>query len=166
MATYMQWLNGQVKRDDSVGWFSRYWRDLPDKPRLSSPDSIRKHLEQRELFASQEGLAAAYEATLSEYRQDHIQEAAAHAGMVLPGMTPVVAPAERSAPSSAYTGWPQQYLEAMNHKLDLICRALGIKGGLEPEQAVIIPAPPPPETWTPQQWEAMYATADHAAEPE
>jgi hypothetical protein len=69
MATFVQWLKDQEKREgDPVGWFACYWRDLEDKPRLSSPASIAKHLEDRGLFQSVNGLTEAYDATLAEFR--------------------------------------------------------------------------------------------------
>ena len=86
MTTFAGWLADQRKRDDAVGWFARYWRDLPETPRLSSPASIGSHLEDRTTkpgqnkagerlpfgFTDPDGgnyVRDAYDATLHEYRQ-------------------------------------------------------------------------------------------------
>lgn len=87
MTSFVQWLKDQEKREhDPVGWFATYWRTLEDKPRLSSPASIAKHLEDRHLFESVNGLTEAYDATLSEYRKFRagvVQGVAQEAGVQL-----------------------------------------------------------------------------------
>jgi hypothetical protein len=92
MASFVSWLKDQEKRDnDPVGWFACFWRDLEGKPRLSSPASIAKHLEDRDLFQSTQYLTEAYDATLSEYRKVRagiVQAAASEAGVPLPEHQP------------------------------------------------------------------------------
>jgi hypothetical protein len=84
MATFTQWLDEQRDRQDAVGWFARYWKNLEGKPRLSSPSSIAQHLEDREAggfrdphiplpeadgsWCAGDQLREAYDATLKEYR--------------------------------------------------------------------------------------------------
>jgi hypothetical protein len=69
MVSFVAWMHDQEKREgDPVGWFACYWRDLENKPRLSSPASIAKHLEDRGLFQSVNGLTEAYDRTLAEFR--------------------------------------------------------------------------------------------------
>lgn len=81
MATFSSWLMDQRSREDQVGWVARYWKDLADKPRMSSPVSIEGHLRQRGLLDSQEGLAEAWEVVMTEYRQQRLVAAAADAGV-------------------------------------------------------------------------------------
>lgn len=101
MTTFAGWLADQRKRDDAVGWFARYWRDLPETPRLSSPASIGSHLEDRTTkpgqnkagerlpygFTDPDGgnyVRDAYDATLHEYRgvrAEIVQSAAAAEGV-------------------------------------------------------------------------------------
>lgn len=85
MTTFAGWLAEQRKREDAVGWFARYWHDLPETPRLSSPSSICAHLEDRTAkpgqdkagnylpfgFKDPDGgghVRDAYDQTLHEYR--------------------------------------------------------------------------------------------------
>lgn len=86
MATFTQWLTGQTGRNDPVGEFARYWKDLDRKPRLSSPASIATYLEDLEpggfrdssvSFHHAPTLRAAYDATLKEYRSERAQVAQA-----------------------------------------------------------------------------------------
>lgn len=48
MATFQRWLSDQADRagDDPVGWLARQWDacEGPDRPRVSAPNGIRKHL--------------------------------------------------------------------------------------------------------------------------
>jgi hypothetical protein len=76
MATFRTWLSAQEKREDQVGWFACYWRDLEGTPRLSSPSSIGDHLRQRGLFEQQAGLAEAYDAVTEAFRAHRAAEAA------------------------------------------------------------------------------------------
>ncbi len=69
MVTYSGWLKDQGKRQDAVGWFSRYWFGLEGRPRLSAVSSITEHLEARGLFQSVEHLTEAHDAAMKEYRQ-------------------------------------------------------------------------------------------------
>lgn len=88
MTTFTQWLEDQRKREDAVGWFARYWKDLDGRPRLSSPSSIAQHLEDREApggfrdpaITLSDGstctgnqLRQAYDMTLKEYRDVRAQ---------------------------------------------------------------------------------------------
>jgi hypothetical protein len=159
----MQWLLTRDNSNDETGWFLRYWRDLPDHPRLSSPDSIRKHLEQRGLFTAQEGLSQAFDATIEAYRLSRVDMATRPAQPVLPGME--AAAAVPSAAPATLEGLAET-LAVMDHKLTMIMTALGIKGGLRPEQAMIMPPPPalPGEPYPAEAWASWFATADHAAE--
>jgi hypothetical protein len=97
MATFTQWLKDQHKREDAVGWFSRYWDELPDHGRLSSPASIASHLEERPeggfTDPAQPHLRDAYDQTLREYRR----ERASIAQAVVDG-----------APQPELPGMPQQ----------------------------------------------------------
>ena len=149
-----------------MGWVARYWKDLPDKPRLSSPVSIEGHLRQRGLLESQEGLAGAWAVVTDEYRQQRLVAAASDAGVTpeqlaasierhpsghdyaqqepLPGMADLPLPAAEPVT-----------LELLDHKLTMIMTALGIKGGLRPEHAMIMP-PVPPE---PIDWAQLWADA-------
>jgi hypothetical protein len=83
MTTFAGWLSEQKDRQDAVGWFSRYWKQLDGKPRLSSPSSIGNHLEDRQApggfrdpaidlpdgtTVTGETVREAYDATLREYR--------------------------------------------------------------------------------------------------
>lgn len=69
MVSFVGWMHDQEKREgDPVGWFARYWRDLDGKPRLSSPASIAKYLEDNQLFQSVNGLTEGYDRTLAEFR--------------------------------------------------------------------------------------------------
>ena len=106
MTTFAGWLAEQRKREDAVGWFARYWRDLPETPRLSSPASIASHLEDRTTkpgqdkagerlpfgFTDPDGgnyVRDAYDQTLHQYREVRaqiVQSAAADAGVA--GDTP------------------------------------------------------------------------------
>jgi hypothetical protein len=107
MTTFVGWLRDQQKREgDPVGWFANYWDRLEGKPRLSSPASIAKHLEDRGLFQAQHGLTEAYDATLSEYRKIRagvVKAAAAESGVEIPaGMVqdqlPLEQPQEAAQP--------------------------------------------------------------------
>jgi hypothetical protein len=78
MTTFVQWLSDQRNRQDAVGWFACYWRDLEGKPRLSSPSSIATHLEDREAPGgfkdpAQPHLRDAFDATLKEFRDVRAQ---------------------------------------------------------------------------------------------
>lgn len=105
MATFASWLTDQGPRTDAIGWFSRYWKELSPKPRLSSPSSIGSHLEDREqggfraeAIEWKEGTCTggqvreAYDLVLKEYRhvRDQVVQAARAADAVeqpqLPGM--------------------------------------------------------------------------------
>ena len=168
MATFSSWLMDQRSREDQVGWVARYWKDLPDKPRLSSPVSIEGHLRQRGLLESQEGLADAWTVVTDEYRQQRLVAAASDAGV-----TPeqLAASIERHPSGRDYAQEPLPgmaagevlpmpeplpvTLEILDHKLTMIMTALGIRGGLRPEQAMIMPAPPE----DPIDWAALWAEA-------
>lgn len=157
MATFSSWLYDQRKREDQVGWVARYWKDLPDKPRLSSPVSIEGHLRQRGLLDSQEGLADAWAVVTDEYRQQRLVAAASDAGV-----TPeqLAASIERHPSGRDLDQDPLPLpepgpvtLELLDHKLAMIMTALGIRGGLRPEHAAVFPpAPPEPIDW-PALWE-------------
>lgn len=98
MTTFAGWLNDQRKREDAVGWFARYWRDLPETPRLSAPSSFASHLEDRESHPGQDKagnrlpygfrdpdggsyVRDAYDATLAEYRNVRAQIVQSVAGV-------------------------------------------------------------------------------------
>jgi hypothetical protein len=87
MVSFVAWMKDQEKREgDPVGWFACYWRDL-EHPRLSSPASIAKYLEDQRLFENVNGLTEAYDATLSEYRKVRagiVQDAARADGIQIP----------------------------------------------------------------------------------
>jgi hypothetical protein len=115
VTTFAGWLSEQRKREDAVGWFARYWRDLPETPRLSSPASIASHLEDRTTkpgqnkagerlpygFTDPEGgvhVRDAYDQTLHEYRAVRaqiVQSAAQEDGL------PAGAPEPPAGPQSA-----------------------------------------------------------------
>lgn len=173
MATFSAWLMDQRSREDQVGWVARYWKDLPDKPRLSSPVSIEGHLRQRGLLDSEQGLAEAWEVVTGEYRQQRLVAAASDAGVTpeqlaasierhpsghdyaqdaLPGLAAGELPLPAPEPVT---------LELLDHKLTMIMTALGIRGGLRPEHAMIMPAPPPEPIDWPALWEQ--AKIDQAA---
>jgi len=88
MTSFVQWLHDQEKREgDPVGWFAVFWKNLDGKPRLSSPASIAKYLEDNQLFQDTNGLTEAYDATLSEYRKFRagiVHSAASAEGIQLP----------------------------------------------------------------------------------
>jgi hypothetical protein len=162
MTTFRDWLGGQEDRDDATGWTARFWRDLPDKPRLSSPNSIERHMRERGLFESQAGLTEAWDTTMAEYRQQRMIHAATETGVTPEQLAASVArhpsssPAgERAAPQNVYTGWPQAYLESMNAKLDAIMTAMG----LSPAGVVLGYDGDAP----PIDWQAAFDTADHDA---
>ena len=111
MTTFAGWLAEQRKRDDAVGWFARYWRDLPSTPRLSSPSSIATHLEDREGHPGQDKAGGylpygfrdpqggshvrdAYDATLTEYRAVRAQIVQSASGV------PAAAPEPPSGPEN------------------------------------------------------------------
>ena len=104
MVSFVQWMKEQEKREgDPVGWFACYWRDLDGKPRLSSPSSIARYLEDQGLFQSVNGLTEGFDATLAEYR--HVREGvvrstAQGAGIQLPEHGPQE-PAEAQTPGLA-----------------------------------------------------------------
>lgn len=137
MATFSSWLSDQIKREDQVGWVARYWKDLSDKPRLSSPVSIEGHLRQRGLFESQDGLADAWTVVTGEYRQGRLVAAAADAGVTTEQLAASI---ERHPSGHDYAQDPlpgmdgQQAdvrpapvtLEILDAKLDAICIRLGI----------------------------------------
>lgn len=177
MTTFVQWLHAQEKReDDPVGWFARYWRDLPQRPRLSSPASIARHLEDRGLFAENAPhLQQAYDATLKEYRHVRDQTAAAVGGAdlsePLPGMPEppqlspgqVVEQAARAGMAAAEAARARTAPPTgTGDKLDLILRKLeGIErilGLASDEDGAVLPAEIP--------WGDLYAVADMAAEAE
>lgn len=87
MVSFVSWMKEQEKREqDPVGWFARYWRDL-EHPRLSSPASIAKWLEDQGLFQSVNGLTEGYDTTLAEYRhvrEGVVRDTAQGAGITLP----------------------------------------------------------------------------------
>lgn len=117
MATFAQWLAEQKDRQDAVGWFSRYWKNLDGKPRLSSPSSIASHLEDRQApggfrdpaiqtpdgTVTGDQLRQAYDETLKEYRAVRaqiVQAAAAESGVPVPqgGAEPVSGAGAASGP--------------------------------------------------------------------
>lgn len=91
MVSFVGWMKDQEKREqDPVGWFAQFWRDR-EHPRLSSPASIAKWLEDQGLFQSTPGLTEAYDATLAEWRKLRAQvvhDTAAQAGVQLPEHSP------------------------------------------------------------------------------
>lgn len=88
MVSFVSWMKDQEKSEgDPVGWFARFWRDLEGKPRLSSPASIAKYLEDKGLFQATNGLTEAYDATLGAYRAVRagvVRDAAQADGVQLP----------------------------------------------------------------------------------
>lgn len=117
MTTFVQWLNDQRKRQDLVGEFATFWHNLKQRPRLSSPVSILKHLDERQLLpqplraSSPDGAPVptvqdAYDATLHEYRANRgelVRAVVDEAQDPLPGMPeqPVTAAGEALARSRA-----------------------------------------------------------------
>ena len=87
MASFVSWLKEQEGREqDPVGWFAVFWRER-EHPRLSSPASIAKWLEDQRLFETTPGLTEAYDATLAEYRKvraEVVRDTASQAGVQLP----------------------------------------------------------------------------------
>ena len=157
MATFSSWLMDQRSREDQVGWVARYWKDLPDKPRMSSPVSIEGHLRQRGLMDSQEGLAEAWDLVMTEYRQQRLVTAATDAGVTPEQMAASIdrhpSTGRYAAESAggvviAASGVPVT-LELVSAKLDAVLAHLGI--------AV------PDVTLPPLDWQAMWDAADHDA---
>ena len=182
MTTFVQWLNKQADRqDDPVGWFARYWRDLPQRPRLSSPASIARHLEDRGLFVENAPhLQQAYDATLKEYRHVRDQVVQEVSGVdpnaaqpPLPGMPEPqpqlgygeqvehatragVEAAEAAArPKMTQLDRIETLLAVVSRKLEGIERVLGLASD---EDGAVLPAEIP--------WGDLYAVADMAAEAE
>lgn len=161
MASFVNWLNEQARRDnDPVGWFARYWRDLPEHPRLSSPASIARHLEDRGLFASTEGLTTAYDAALKEYRTVRSQVVQDVSGVPLPpevqdpGLAVQQATQAGIAAAQAHRVPAPTQLDRIEAKLD---RIMGILGA-----DVTWPEPVVPGI----AWHELFAVADMAAEVE
>jgi hypothetical protein len=169
MVTFSAWLGDQRKRDDQTGWVAKFWAELDQKPRLSSPASIERHIAERGLFESNAGLREAWDAMMGEYRQQRLVNAAAEGGVTpeqlaagsaqpLPGMSPgeIVAGAAQAGLAAAQAHDPGPVtLELLDHKLTMIMTALGIKGGLRPEHAMIMPPVPLP----PLNWDDMHAAS-------
>lgn len=159
MATFAAWLTAQRNRDDQTGWVAKFWRDLPDTPRLSNPANIEKHLRERGLFEQTEGLPEAWGVMMTEYRQQRIVNAAKDAGVTpeqLSGGVQEPLPGLESPAGGLPVPDPGPVtLELLDHKLTMIMTALGIKGGLRPEHAMIMPAPPLP----PLDWQGMWEQA-------
>jgi hypothetical protein len=144
MPTFSTWLYDQVNRSDQAGYVAKTWRDLPQKPRLSSPLSIEKHLRDRGLWEAQEGLAEAWEVMMSEYRQQRLVAAAQEAGVTpeqfasrqppLPGMSPgeLVSSAAAAGTAAAAAVTTHVSLASLDAKLDAICAHLGIAPAGEP----------------------------------
>ena len=177
MTTFVQWLHAQEKReDDPVGWFARYWRDLPQRPRLSSPASIARHLEDRGLFVENAPhLQQAYDATLKEYRhvRDQTVQEAISAAQPLPGMPEPDAESLPSSPgqwvehaaqagmaAAAQAARPATQLDRIETLLAVVSRKLeGIErvlGLASDEDGAVLPAELP--------WGDLYAVADMTAE--
>lgn len=182
MTTFTQWLHDQEKReDDPVGWFARYWRDLDQRPRLSSPASIARHLEDRGLFeAEKPHLQQAYDATLREYRHVRDQTVQQVSGVdlsapqePLPGMPgvpaapPPVSPAaavEQAAragmAAAAAARAPQTQLDRIEASLEAIAGGLAaileILGLANPADAA--------ESLPEIPWGDLFAAADMTAE--
>jgi hypothetical protein len=153
MTTFSAWLTAQRDRTDEVGFASRFWRDLPDRPRMSSPASIEGHLRQRGCFDAEQGLAQAWDSTMSEYRQQRIITSAADAGVTLVPNSPgaVVAAAAEAGRQAAAAVTAHVSLASLDAKLDAICAHLGI-------------AVPVADGPVPLDWQAIWDGAQAVAE--
>lgn len=168
MATFSSWLMDQRGREDQVGWVARYWKDLPDKPRMSSPVSIEGHLRQRGLFESQEGLADAWTVVTGEYRQGRLVAAAADAGVTTEQLAASIErhPAGGTLVQDPLPGMDGRAdvkpapvtLEALSGKLDAILVHLGI---VIPAGSVTAGMPGP--ELPPIDWAALHAEAQAGA---
>jgi hypothetical protein len=166
MVTFSGWLKEQRDRSDQVGWAAKYWRDLADTPKLSNPGNIERHMRDRGLFESQEGLAEAWEVTMTEYRQQRIVASARDAGITpeqlaqpdpLPGMPSpgeIVASATQAGVlAGARVPSPGVSLAGLDAKLNAILAHLGIA---QPVMPVETP-------FEPIDWQAAWDAADHEA---
>jgi hypothetical protein len=192
MGTYVQWLKEQEHREnDPVGWFAQFWRDLPDKPRLSAPASISKHLEDRDLFRLTPGLTEAHDTALSEYRKQReqtVRAVATEAGVQVPQGEPeqglagqAVQRATEAAVQAAQAhmpGYGQQVqgelfsaqeahpetgqLDRIEHMLKMIMQHLGLAITADRIASGSITY----TSWQPEDWDAMYRVADLSAVPD
>lgn len=119
MATFQQWLTGHEDdpADSPIGWLARQWKALEgDRPRVSSPTGIEKHLISRAPAEQPAGdqwtgyVHQAVAAATAEYKTDKMREQStgstvssseqiAHAGPVQPEI-PGVAPAGAINPAT------------------------------------------------------------------
>lgn len=189
MTTFAGWLADQRKREDAVGWFARYWRDLPSTPRLSSPASICSHLEDRTTqpgqdkagnrlpfgFTDPDGgqhVRDAYDATLHEYRQVRAQivQSTAEGAGVQPPLADAQQPAEpvsAGLAGQAVTRATDAAVRAAQRHVQPTRIEITGSGGVETMLAVILRKLERIEAFLglpdDLEWASWYAQADLAA---
>ena len=183
MATFAQWVKGQLDRDDSIGYFAKYW-DSASPGKISSISGVGKHLEQikAEYETQPDGMAepawqraqAAVAAALGGYHlavteYEKLENAAGneeyrHAGITPgvphPGRRKDAAPRPEPEQAGKYTGWPEERFDRLEanqgRMLELYERQMALIERLVAQNGELLALLRPPQ---PLDWHGLWETA-------
>jgi hypothetical protein len=185
MATFAQYAKAQVDRDDSIGYFAKYW-DKVSPGKISSVPGIQRHLEQiqADLAGSDDErakaqVAAAIAGCNLAVKEFHEAEKPNHDARALAKDVPAPGEAQthigsiqltrqpqspsregshRQDRAGAYTGWPE---ERFNRLEDQIGRLIGLCEALVAQNHELTGLLRPPQ---PIDWAALWEHAELGAQ--